>query len=706
MAQGLSAGKAKQYYYEKEPILNPNGDGSNLRWAGTGAAALGLHGAVDKEVFGNILDGKSVDGQTQLRNTAHTTGNAVAVHDMTFSAPKSVSLLMSTQADTEVGKDILDAHRKAVDAVTEHMENNYANTQHTRTNEDGKKYKEHVNQGNLTIAIADHATARPSERDPFESPSLHSHVLVVNQVLDKKTGEYRALSAKEFYENQDVMNQIYKSELAKNLSEKNFELQGKTHGFDIKMDQKIIDAFSDRKADIDKEAANRGTTSKADRDKIQHENKKDKSDHTGAELKAHWDEKLLKVAEKTFGDLSTEAKGQNEYSLSKKEVLEKVVELKTLNEAVLTQRQILKAAVDSSYGNYTYNDLKAELNTVKKIGQKEGTDIKRLGVNKRGEAVFTNKNTNDIEKENLKMIKNQVKQKGILTKEQAEAGLKNFEDKNKFKLTEGQKAAAMSILASGTQLQAIQGVAGSGKTTMLKAINHALDFNKKNIEVTLLAPTNKAAQGAAAESKLKNGKEFEASTLASHIIQNSSAAKFDDEINGSAKKVEIAEATSFKTIDVKEKKSLDAELYIKGGSKAFEKSGGSLLNVNKGKEKGSIQSSSKHKKGRSTTVKGGKFDGAVKKEDWSKKGVYTSNIKFKDGSSFKTTIKSYGQDTLLGKVVSSGTKIEKFNSDGSKQKETSNTFLGATLKTKKVLKADSLQTMEIVKIRMFLKNLY
>lgn len=43
-AMKVSAGKAEEYYYEKDPICSKDGLGSNLTWLGTGAETLGLSG--------------------------------------------------------------------------------------------------------------------------------------------------------------------------------------------------------------------------------------------------------------------------------------------------------------------------------------------------------------------------------------------------------------------------------------------------------------------------------------------------------------------------------------------------------------------------------------------------------------------------------------------------------------------------------------
>ena len=91
-AQGVSYYESDGYYAKDDP--------EHLRmsaWAGRGAAELGLDGPVDPEVFKAVLRGEVPDGGGQRLGRVDREGN---IHhrpgrDLTFSAPKSVSLASS-----------------------------------------------------------------------------------------------------------------------------------------------------------------------------------------------------------------------------------------------------------------------------------------------------------------------------------------------------------------------------------------------------------------------------------------------------------------------------------------------------------------------------------------------------------------------------------------------------------------------------------
>lgn len=103
IAQVRSAGSAGNYYTDKDNyyVLGSTGE----RWAGQGAEQLGLQGSVDKDVFTRLLEGRLPDGADLSRmqdgRNRHRPG-----YDLTFSAPKSVSMMAMLGGD----KRLIEAH--------------------------------------------------------------------------------------------------------------------------------------------------------------------------------------------------------------------------------------------------------------------------------------------------------------------------------------------------------------------------------------------------------------------------------------------------------------------------------------------------------------------------------------------------------------------------------------------------------------------
>ncbi|HBT6883792.1 TPA: conjugative relaxase, partial [Klebsiella pneumoniae] len=135
-SQVKSAGSAGNYYTDKD---NYYVIGSmDERWQGKGAEALGLEGKVDKQVFTELLQGKLPDGSdlTRIQDgvNKHRPG-----YDLTFSAPKSVSMLAMLGGD----KRLIDAHNRAVTVALNQVESLAS----TRVKKDG--VSETVLTGNL-----------------------------------------------------------------------------------------------------------------------------------------------------------------------------------------------------------------------------------------------------------------------------------------------------------------------------------------------------------------------------------------------------------------------------------------------------------------------------------------------------------------------------------------------------------------------------
>src|ERR1700729_885309 len=115
----LSIGKlvlGQQRYYEQQ-VAQGGDDYYSGRgeapgeWAGAGARALGLEGRVSAEQFNALIAG--ADPRDSSRRLREGREPKIAALDLTFSAPKSVSVLYAI-AGEDVGRELVDAHEAAV----------------------------------------------------------------------------------------------------------------------------------------------------------------------------------------------------------------------------------------------------------------------------------------------------------------------------------------------------------------------------------------------------------------------------------------------------------------------------------------------------------------------------------------------------------------------------------------------------------------
>ncbi|ELI6069991.1 conjugative relaxase, partial [Escherichia coli] len=158
-------------------------------------------------------------------------------YDLTFSAPKSVSMMAMLGGD----KRLIDAHNQAVDFAVRQVEALAS----TRVMTDGQS--ETVLTGNLVMALFNHDTSRDQD------PQLHTHVVVAN--VTQHNGEWKTLSSDKvgktgFSENvlanRIAFGKIYQSELRQRVEALGYETEvvGK-HGM-WEMPGVPVEAFSSR----------------------------------------------------------------------------------------------------------------------------------------------------------------------------------------------------------------------------------------------------------------------------------------------------------------------------------------------------------------------------------------------------------------------------------------------------------------------------
>ena len=126
--------------------------------------------------------------------------SAVAGYDLTFTAPKSVSVLWAL-ADPELAHVVEQAHHDAVDAVLQLVEDRFL---HTRT---GAGSKIRVPAQGAIAAAFDHWDTRAGD------PNLHTHLVIANKVQGPD-GKWRAVDGQVLFAAAVACSEIYDSTLA------------------------------------------------------------------------------------------------------------------------------------------------------------------------------------------------------------------------------------------------------------------------------------------------------------------------------------------------------------------------------------------------------------------------------------------------------------------------------------------------------------
>lgn len=210
-------------------------------WIGRGAQGLGLRGTVEREHLRAALDGTGPDGERLTQAQHYTDGRARQPGwDLTFSAPKSVSVLWAV-ADPASRAKLQAAHDGAVRAAIGYLEDNAAVTRRGK----GGGATERVG---LLVAGFEHGTSRALD------PQLHTHCLVVNAGL-RSDGSWGTVRSHDLYVHKMAAGALYRSELAHRLRHE-LGLDLLRHkgniGFEVAgVPQPVLDAFSKRRQEIE-----------------------------------------------------------------------------------------------------------------------------------------------------------------------------------------------------------------------------------------------------------------------------------------------------------------------------------------------------------------------------------------------------------------------------------------------------------------------
>ena len=241
VAPVASAGEAAGYYSNSDNYYFL-GSLQSL-WMGEGAKELGLEGNVRGDDLTAVLEGRLPDGSRLGKEVngqhVHRPG-----HDLTFSAPKSVSILALIGND----KEMVEAHNHAVRVAAGYVEKLIS----ARDTKDGVTSIVHT--GKMVAAAYTHDTSRNLD------PQLHTHLLIAN--MTEYAGKWKALATDYIHnagfietvmKHQVTLGKIYRSALRERVEALGHEVEevGKHGMWEIKgVPEDVRDEYSSRGREI------------------------------------------------------------------------------------------------------------------------------------------------------------------------------------------------------------------------------------------------------------------------------------------------------------------------------------------------------------------------------------------------------------------------------------------------------------------------
>jgi len=454
-----NASAAADYYSDIAQAAEYYGDAGRVpsRWLGSGAALQGLRGEVGRDALRAQLSGQVRDADGTARQLGIQRADEFQHRcgwDFTISAPKSFSieLLVHNRSDAE------HAHRMAVAAVVAYLEKNGAIA---RIN--GQR----VNTGNLTIAAYDHVSSRAGD------PQWHTHLLIANLTYDQD-GRARSLSNEDLLNLRKAADAIYHQTLSRELQRLGYEVRHDRHGR-VELAHytpEQLAEVSTRKREIDAALAARGWTREASSAEARQiaalatrspKNLPETREAHAARWQAQAELLGIKPAERHAP--AAQPAGWEAAQIAKQAVQDAAGHL-TEREAVMRVQDLHAAAARMSEGRCAWTDVEAAIDDA----------LRRGDLVAGADGGITTKELLVVEREtNRRLEAGRGEQKAVMSSKQFDQALAKFEASKGFRLSDEQRDAARMILTQGDRYQGVQGLAGTGKTTLLAFVREAAE---------------------------------------------------------------------------------------------------------------------------------------------------------------------------------------------------------------------------------------
>ena len=476
-------------------------------WRGQAAAQLGLLGKVEAQALTAVLSGRVIEKNAQGQPYERQLGRTVrgehqhrAGYDFTISAPKSVSIEALVRGNSAV----LEAHRVAVAEALAYLERHAAQA---------RIAGEFVSTDGLAIATFEHVASRSADAQ------LHTHALIANVTL--KDGKAYSLSSEKLFEHRRAADSVYHNALSRELQRAGLSVQhdreGRVEIAGYTREQLI--EFSQRKLEIDAALAAKGW----DRESASAEARNvaalaTRDDKNLPEIRAaHIDRwraqaQLLGLKPAQAERASAQEARRVDPAAAARLAVDQAKQHLTEREFVFKDRELLQQAARFSAGTTTQEHIEREIERQVKAGE-----ISRTGDGQRmttQQALAAERSMGDA------LEAGKGAHAAVLDGKEFEARLAEFETRKGFALSDEQRAAARMILTGEDRFQGVQGLAGTGKTTMLEFVREAAESKGW----TVVGHSNGSEQSA----KMQQESGIKSTTTASHLIEQEKALRDAD----------------------------------------------------------------------------------------------------------------------------------------------------------------------------------
>lgn len=438
--QNISTAGAKSYYTTADYYTQ--GQELQGRWRGTLAPRLGLSGSIDKADWDALCDNRdphSVPPGSKL--TPRDKSLRRVGYDLNFHAPKSLSLLFGLTQDER----LLTAFQDAVYTTMTELERDMQ----VRVRIHGQNQDRTT--GSMLWGEFTHFTARPVAGHP--DPHLHSHCFAFNLTYDQheqrlKAGQFGAIKRDApYYE------AVFHAHLARAMEELGLSVERTRTGWEvIGVPKAALDKFSRRTAQVEAVAKALGIKSPEDKDRLGSTTRERKAkDLTMGQLREVWHERLSSDEADALQRLRDRigSPAIAELPHAAREAVRHAIEHCFERSAVVPERTVLARALKHAVGKASSEQVHAAF--------AQEPLVRRT---REGRVLVT---TKDVLAEEQRMLDFARAGRGACRP----LGLPSHVFQHPT-LSPDQKKAVLHVLTSKDRIIVVRGVAGTGKTTMMR----------------------------------------------------------------------------------------------------------------------------------------------------------------------------------------------------------------------------------------------